>query len=232
MPDDLFAPFCAAVCAKVRYRPARPAIAAELRGHLEDHAQALAATGVPPDAAEAQAVAAMGDPLTLGAALDCAHPPLLTLSVLLTKLLAICLVTVAALILVPSLFVSVRNFCYHEPPSETAVRRSAAAARLNVDRETYWFTDAELTAEGTLKLRCLSYAFPPAIVPGATEFTVEDHQGGLHDFGGNASSSSFLGLALYTFHGFPTDCPYVILHYTRPGRETSVTIPLEEVSAP
>ena len=47
---DKHAPFCAfidAVCAQVRFTPARAKIAEELTVHLEDRAEMLAARGVP-----------------------------------------------------------------------------------------------------------------------------------------------------------------------------------------
>jgi len=45
-------------------------IALELSAHVSDHAQALVEAGVPDREAEEQAVAAMGDPLTIARALD------------------------------------------------------------------------------------------------------------------------------------------------------------------
>ena len=67
--------FIAAVCAKVRFTPAREKIAEELRAHLEDRAAMLTEHGVSPEDAAARAVAAMGDPEEIGAALDREHSP-------------------------------------------------------------------------------------------------------------------------------------------------------------
>ncbi len=68
--------FIDAVCAKVRFKPARQQIAQELQAHLEDRAAMLEAHGVTPEDAAARAVAAMGDPEEIGTALDREHSPL------------------------------------------------------------------------------------------------------------------------------------------------------------
>ena len=65
--------FIEAVCAQVRFTPARKQIADELRAHLEDRAAMLTEHGVPPGDAAARAAASMGDPAEIGAALDKEH---------------------------------------------------------------------------------------------------------------------------------------------------------------
>ena len=82
-----FSQFCDQVVRRVRWFPARGAIAAELRAHLEDHAAALMERGIPEEEAAEQAVAAMGDPEELGRQLNRAHPPLLCFSVLVTNII-------------------------------------------------------------------------------------------------------------------------------------------------
>ncbi len=67
--------FIDAVCAKVRFTPAREKIAEELQAHIEDRAAMLTEHGVAPESAAARAVAAMGDPAEIGAALDREHSP-------------------------------------------------------------------------------------------------------------------------------------------------------------
>ena len=74
---ERFSEYCAAVCAQVRFRPDRQAIASELTAHMEDHMAALEAAGVPLAEAKRQAIAAMGDPEELGRALDRLHSPVL-----------------------------------------------------------------------------------------------------------------------------------------------------------
>ena len=74
---DSFADYCAAVCALVRFKPDREAIAGELTAHMEDHMAALEAEGAPREEAKARAIEAMGDPEALGKALDALHSPLL-----------------------------------------------------------------------------------------------------------------------------------------------------------
>ena len=67
--------FIDSVCAKVRFTPARKQIAAELQAHIEDRAAMLEAHGVTPEDAAARAVASMGDPEEIGAALDREYSP-------------------------------------------------------------------------------------------------------------------------------------------------------------
>lgn len=74
---DSFTDYCAAVCALVRFKPDREAIAGELTAHMEDHMAALEAEGAPREEAKARAIEAMGDPEALGKALDALHSPLL-----------------------------------------------------------------------------------------------------------------------------------------------------------
>ena len=69
--------FIEAVCGEILFRPAWRGVRAELTAHLEDRAEALKARGVPPEEAEEQAVAAMGDPKRLGKALHKEHWPIL-----------------------------------------------------------------------------------------------------------------------------------------------------------
>ena len=75
MPQDPISDYCDRVLAMVRLKRAHRDIAAELSGHMEDHAQALAERGIPPEKARRDAAAAMGDPYALGAALDKLHNP-------------------------------------------------------------------------------------------------------------------------------------------------------------
>ena len=67
--------FIEAVCAKVRFTPAREKIAEELQAHIEDRAAMLMEHGVAPENAAARAAASMGDPEEVGAALDREHSP-------------------------------------------------------------------------------------------------------------------------------------------------------------
>ena len=79
MTPKTFTDFCALVCLDIRFAPDRPAVAAELTAHLEDHRDALLARD--PDLtlpkAEQAAIAAMGDPEELAQALALAHSPTL-----------------------------------------------------------------------------------------------------------------------------------------------------------
>lgn len=74
---DSFTSYCSAVCALVRFKPDREAIAEELTSHMEDHMAALEEAGVPHEEAKRRAIQSMGDPEALGRALDAQHNPLL-----------------------------------------------------------------------------------------------------------------------------------------------------------
>ena len=64
-------------CARVRFKPDRPSIRAELTAHLEDGTAERESAGYPRQEAETMALAAMGDAAQVGDALDRAHSPLL-----------------------------------------------------------------------------------------------------------------------------------------------------------
>ena len=78
VPQPTIGQFCAKVCARVRFWPDHDAITAELTAHLEDHRDVLLERNpaLSQAEAEAQAVAAMGDPEALGRELDKSHNPL------------------------------------------------------------------------------------------------------------------------------------------------------------
>lgn len=76
------AAYVEAVCGQVRWKKARPAIAAELIAHVEDQAAAYEAAGMQPEEAWEKAIAAMGDPIHTGALLDASYRPQLPWPVL------------------------------------------------------------------------------------------------------------------------------------------------------
>lgn len=65
--------YCGAVCAHIRFKPDHAAITEELSGHILDHRDVLMEQGLSRWEAEAQAVAAMGDPAEVGKALNNEH---------------------------------------------------------------------------------------------------------------------------------------------------------------
>ena len=79
MTPKTFPDFCALVCVQLRFAPDRPAVAAELTAHLEDHRDAMMARDPELTLPEAEhaAIAAMGDPEELGLALSRVHSPVL-----------------------------------------------------------------------------------------------------------------------------------------------------------
>ena len=72
---DQFQIWVDAVCERVRFRPDRKAIEAELRIHYEDHVNDLLRLGRPRELAEERALAAMGNAQEVGWALDKVHKP-------------------------------------------------------------------------------------------------------------------------------------------------------------
>ena len=72
---DPFRAFCETVGKQFRSVRDAEAVTAELLDHLLDHRDALEAHGLDREAAMAQAVDAMGDPVALGKALDRLHSP-------------------------------------------------------------------------------------------------------------------------------------------------------------
>ena len=65
----------ATVVERVRFKPDRQAIAAELTAHYEDHVRDLERLDYPPELAKQRALEAMGDPEAIGRALDRVHKP-------------------------------------------------------------------------------------------------------------------------------------------------------------
>lgn len=67
--------FLRAALRSLRPRRVRAALERELRGHMDDAAEAYRAQGLPPEEAEARAVASMGDPKALARQIRQAHRP-------------------------------------------------------------------------------------------------------------------------------------------------------------
>ena len=67
--------FCDTVARQLRCRWEAPAVRQELSDHIQDHMDALLTGGMGRDDAEEAAVAAMGDPVEVGRALDALHSP-------------------------------------------------------------------------------------------------------------------------------------------------------------
>ena len=67
--------FCERVTGQLRCKWEAPSVRQELSDHIQDHMDALLAGGMDGDQAEEAAVAAMGDPVEVGKALDALHSP-------------------------------------------------------------------------------------------------------------------------------------------------------------
>ena len=63
------------VCEQIRWKKARPAVAKEMENHLIDQRDAYIAAGDDASAATEKALLQMGDPVSVGAALDNTHKP-------------------------------------------------------------------------------------------------------------------------------------------------------------
>lgn len=74
MPER-FEQYIQEVCRQVRWKRAQPGLADELRTHLLDQKDACLAEGMEEDAAEAESVRQMGDPVEVGTRLDRVHRP-------------------------------------------------------------------------------------------------------------------------------------------------------------
>ena len=74
MPDQIET-YVETVMDQVRWKKARPGLAAEIRTHLLDQRDACLAQGMDEGAAQGEAVRQMGDPVALGTALDRVHRP-------------------------------------------------------------------------------------------------------------------------------------------------------------
>ena len=74
MPDQIET-YVEAVMDQVRWKKARPGLAAEIRTHLLDQRDACLAQGMDEGAAQGEAVRQMGDPVALGTDLDRVHRP-------------------------------------------------------------------------------------------------------------------------------------------------------------
>ena len=76
--DDPMRAWCRGVAKHIRFRYDRAAVEEELYLHLEESRDdRMEAEGMSQEAAEAEAIAAMGDPVALGKELDQVHGPLL-----------------------------------------------------------------------------------------------------------------------------------------------------------
>lgn len=74
MPER-FAAYLAAAGEQIRWRRARPVLLRELRTHLMDQRDDCAAAGLDEEAAQAEALRQMGDPVAVGTELDRVHRP-------------------------------------------------------------------------------------------------------------------------------------------------------------
>lgn len=234
MTNPVFDTYCSQVCGQLRYRPGRAGVRAELLSHMEDRAEALTAQGADPSAAAQQAVAAMGDPEELGRALDRVHPPLLCWGELVSRVWVFLLAIPVALILVPTLALTLFRAIVHpsprDLPQDQIVRASTEEQRVVIGERVVVVTDAVVTADGTLHLYTLNYYKNPLTYGWTfTGFRVSDEDGTRY----HGNSSTLGGLISYgvdEYSGFPTDCDTAILTYQNAGYDIRLTLPLEEVS--
>lgn len=73
--SDAFKRYAEKVCEQIRWKKAHPAVAQEIEDHLTDQKNAYLAAGDSESIAEEKALMQMGDPVSVGAALDQTHKP-------------------------------------------------------------------------------------------------------------------------------------------------------------
>lgn len=73
--SDAFHRYAEKVCEQIRWKKAHPAVAQEIEDHLTDQKNAYLAAGDFESIAEEKALLQMGDPVSVGAALDQTHKP-------------------------------------------------------------------------------------------------------------------------------------------------------------
>ena len=73
--SDAFHRYAEKVCEQIRWKKAHPAVAQEIEDHLADQKNAYLAAGDSESIAEEKALLQMGDPVSVGAALDQTHKP-------------------------------------------------------------------------------------------------------------------------------------------------------------
>ena len=73
--SDAFHHYAEKVCEQIRWKKAHPAVAQEIEAHLTDQKNAYLAAGDSESIAEEKALLQMGDPVSVGAALDQTHKP-------------------------------------------------------------------------------------------------------------------------------------------------------------
>ena len=73
--SDPFKSYTQKVCEQIRWKKAHPAVAKEMENHLLDQRDAYIAQGDEESAATEKALLQMGDPVSVGMALDSAHKP-------------------------------------------------------------------------------------------------------------------------------------------------------------
>lgn len=130
---------------QVRFKPDRAAIEQELTAHYEDHVRDLERLDYTPELARQRALAAMGDPKTIGKALDRVHKPWLgwlwRLSRWLMAVLAVTAVCAAWFLDgAVTVYERVRAQSGWEDPS-------AAASRVVLPHGEIWAAPGEITEE-------------------------------------------------------------------------------------
>ena len=73
--SDAFHRYAEKVCEQIRWKKAHPAVAQEIEDHLTDQKNAYLTAGDSESIAEEKALLQMGDPVSVGAALDQTHKP-------------------------------------------------------------------------------------------------------------------------------------------------------------
>lgn len=74
-PSDIFKDYAQSVCDQIRWKKAKRVISEEIENHLIDQKNAYLAEGMNEEAAAAETIRQMGDPVQIGTELDRVHRP-------------------------------------------------------------------------------------------------------------------------------------------------------------
>lgn len=247
MDNRDFLRWCDSATAKIKFKPDREAVAAELLAHLQDHRQTLIEQGMDPEEANEQALAAMGSPQEIAPQLAALHKPWVGYLYYLVKAAAILTVIIAVFQWVSILgsfthtLVNVRNFSYIPANYGTM--------------DYYWNPDVsdwsdgyrfEVTEAGYRKSNpVLYFELEMIYMPWLGDCNIShsiwavDSMGNYYDAyaqaeyddpthvkGGDMSASSLIHIYGMRIVGFDTGAEWVELHYDRDGRDLVLHIDL------
>lgn len=247
MNDNLFSDWCQTATEKIRYRPDRKAVAAELMGHLEDHRDALMEQGLSKKEAERKAVSAMGSASQIAPQLAAIHKPwlgylsgIIKAAAILTAIFAVYLTIATCGSFLHSL-ISTRGF--DSVPANHGSLDYYCRPNVSDSADGYRF---QVTEAGYQKARSILY-FDLEMIhwPWIDAGYIAQHFWAVDSFGnyyhaiaeekyespnrissGGGMGSSLIWISHMQINGFDCDAQWVELHYDRDGRDIVLRIDL------